>query len=95
MKLVEISQELLKASKCLDCVTPLLNQISTVSLSDLNSFLDTDEKKKAFWINIWRDLGCHDQPVWHNGFQRNSDSALVGVPFRTYWHLLVSPAIPE
>jgi hypothetical protein len=53
MKLVEISQELLKASKCLDCVTPLLNQISTVSLSDLNSFLDTDEKKKAFWINIY------------------------------------------
>ena len=53
MKLVGISQELLKASKCLECVTPLLNQISEISLSELNAYLNTDEKKKAFWINFY------------------------------------------
>lgn len=53
MKLIEISQQLLKLSKCAECVTPHLNELGDLTLSELTRELDTDEKKKAFWINIY------------------------------------------
>jgi len=53
MNLIEISQQLLKLSKCAECVTPHLNQVSELTLSELSKKLDTDDKRKAFWINIY------------------------------------------
>jgi len=53
MNLIEISQQLLKASKSTNSVTALLNQLEKITLSDLETYLDTDDKRKAFWINIY------------------------------------------
>ena len=53
MNLIEISQQLLKLSKCEECVTPHLNKVSELSLSELTKELDTDNKRKAFWINLY------------------------------------------
>ena len=53
MNLIDISQQLLKASKSTSSVTSLLNQLEKISLSQLQIELDTDNKRKAFWINIY------------------------------------------
>lgn len=53
MNLIEISQQLLKLSKCEECVTPLLNRVSGLTLTELSKTLDNDEMRKAFWINIY------------------------------------------
>ena len=53
MDLINISQQLLKASKSTSSVTSLLNQIEKITLSQLEKELDSDEKRKAFWINIY------------------------------------------
>ena len=53
MNLIEISQQLLSASKSTKSVTPLLNQLGKISLSQLQIELNTDAKRKAFWINIY------------------------------------------
>tara|TARA_B100000809_G_scaffold259526_1_gene304719 strand:- start:5231 stop:5920 length:690 start_codon:yes stop_codon:yes gene_type:complete len=53
MNLIDISQQLLKASKTTSSVTSLLNQLEKISLSQLQIELDNDDKRKAFWINIY------------------------------------------
>jgi len=53
MNLIGTSQKLLKASKSTNSVTSLLNQLEDISLSELEIYLDTDDKRKAFWINIY------------------------------------------
>jgi len=53
MNLIDISQQLLKAAKSTGSVTALLNQLEKTSLSQLQIELDTDNKRKAFWINIY------------------------------------------
>jgi len=53
MNLIEISQQLLKASKSTSSITSFLNYLEKVALTDLYTHLDTDDKKKAFWINIY------------------------------------------
>jgi Protein of unknown function, DUF547 len=53
MNLIGLSQQLLKASKSTESVTSLLNQLEKITLEDFSVYLDTDDKKKAFWINIY------------------------------------------
>ncbi len=53
MDLIELSQKLLRASKSTDSVTSLLNQLEGITLAELDLYLDNDDKKKAFWINIY------------------------------------------
>lgn len=53
MNLIEISQQLLNASKSTNSVTSLLNQLEIITLPQLEICLDTDDKRKAFWINIY------------------------------------------
>ena len=53
MNLIDISQQLLKASKSSSSVTKLLNQLEKITLPQLQIELDTDDKRKAFWINIY------------------------------------------
>ncbi|MBL4668674.1 MAG: DUF547 domain-containing protein [Flavobacteriales bacterium] len=53
MNLIGTSQKLLKASKSTNSVNSLLNQLEDISLSELEIYLDTDDKRKAFWINIY------------------------------------------
>jgi len=53
MKLVEISQHLLESAKMNQDVSPYIHQLETLSLSQLLVYLDTDNKKKAFWINTY------------------------------------------
>jgi len=56
MNLIDISQQLLKASKSTSILTSLLNQLEKISLSQLQIELDTDDKRKAFWINIYNSF---------------------------------------
>jgi len=56
MNLIDISQQLLKASKSTSSLTSLLNQLEKISLSQLQIELDTDDKRKAFWINIYNSF---------------------------------------
>jgi len=56
MNLIDISQQLLKAAKSTSSVTALLNQLEKISLSQLQIELDTDDKRKAFWINIYNAI---------------------------------------
>jgi len=53
MTLIEISQQLLKASKSANNITSLLNHLEKISISQLEIELNTDAKRKAFWINIY------------------------------------------
>jgi len=56
MNLIELSQQLLSASKSSSSITSLLNKIETIDLSQLQFELNTDEKRKAFWINIYNSF---------------------------------------
>jgi len=56
MKLVEISQNLLQAAKTKNGVFNNVKHLSTLSLGQLLISLETDEKKKTFWINIYNSF---------------------------------------
>ena len=53
MDLVEISQNLLAATKAGESTDQYIYQLEDLSLTQIFTFLDNDNKKKAFWINTY------------------------------------------
>lgn len=56
MKLVKISQDLLQAAKTNNRIILYVEHLNKLSLGQLLISLETDEKKKTFWINIYNSF---------------------------------------
>ena len=76
MDLIGISQNLLQAAKADENVSPFIYQLEELPLKQLFICLDTDDKKKAFWINIYNSFTTillkSDQTIILNLFSRNA-----------------------
>lgn len=56
MNLIELSQQLLRASKKSGSINPLLSRLENFSITQLEMELENDAKRKAFWINIYNSF---------------------------------------
>ncbi|MGQ0738086.1 MAG: DUF547 domain-containing protein [Bacteroidota bacterium] len=52
-KLVQLSQEFMYAAKTGDSTITFINQLNSLPYNDLLNQLQSDEEKKAFWINLY------------------------------------------
>ncbi len=52
-KLVQLSQEFMYAAKTGDNTGKFIQSLSNISYTDLKTRLQSDEEKKAFWINLY------------------------------------------
>ena len=51
--LVQLSQQFIYAAKTADGTAALVNQIKNITYNNLTTTLQSDEEKKAFWINLY------------------------------------------
>jgi hypothetical protein len=61
---VALSQEFIYAAKSGDNTASFLEKLSTMDYQNLKSSLNTDEEKKAFWINLYN--GFTQDLLWQN-----------------------------
>ena len=56
---VELSKELIRTAQNKEDYTSIKDQLATVSVEELAEELDSDEAKKAFWINVYNGFVQH------------------------------------
>lgn len=56
---VALSKELVRTAKAGEDASDIMNQLATVPTEELSAELDSDEAKKAFWINVYNGYVQH------------------------------------
>lgn len=56
---VTLSKELVRAARDGKDAAQIMDKLATVSVEELSAELDTDESKKAFWINVYNGYVQH------------------------------------